>query len=47
MNNQKINFDGQTKATVKTNEEAIELLLLTTKAQTAPLMGLYWMQGLE
>ena len=40
VNNRKINFVGQTKATVKTNKETIELPLLFTKAQTASLMGL-------
>ena len=40
VSNQKINFVGQTKATVKTNKKTIELQLLITKIQTAPLMGL-------
>ena len=47
MNNQKINFLGQTKAMVKTNKEIMEQPLLITKAQTAPLMGLDWMQRLK
>ena len=47
VNNQKIDFVGQTKATVKTNIETIELTLLITKAQTAPPMGLDWMQRLK
>ena len=47
VNYQKNNFIGQTKATVKTNQELIELPLLITKAQTAPLMGLDWMQRLK
>ena len=47
MNNQKINFAGQTKATVKTNEDAIELPLLITKAQTALLIGMDWTQRLR
>ena len=44
LNNRKINFTGQTKATVKTNKETIEVQLLITKTQTAPLMGPDWMQ---
>ena len=32
---------------VKTNKETMELPLLITKAQTAPLMGLDWMQRLK
>ena len=47
VNNQKISFTGQTKAIVKTNKETMELPLLITKAQTAPLMGLDWMQRLK
>ena len=47
VNNQIINFVGQRKATAKTTEETIELPLLITKAQTAPLMGLDWMQRLK
>ena len=47
VNNQKNNFIGQTKATVKTNQETIELPLLITKAQTDPLMELDWMQQLK
>ena len=47
VNNQKISFTGQTKAMVKTNKETKELPLLITKAQTAPLMGLDWMQRLK
>ena len=47
VNNQKIDFTGQTKAMVKTNKEPKELPLLITKAQTAPLMGLDWMQRLK
>ena len=47
VNNQKISFTGQTKAMVKTNKETMELPLLITKAQTAPLMGLDWMQQLK
>ena len=44
VNNQKIDFTGQTKATVETNKETIEFPLLNTKTQTAPVMGLDWMQ---
>ena len=47
VNNQKFSFTGQTKAMVKTNKETMELPLLITKAQTAPLMGLDWMQQLK
>ena len=47
VNNQKISLTGQTKAMVKTNKETMELSLLITKAQTAPLMGLDWMQRLK
>ena len=49
VNNQKIDFVSQTKATVKTNKETIELPLLIAKAQTetAPLMGMDWMQRLK
>ena len=46
VNNRKIAFIGQTQATVKTNNETIKLPLLITKATTAPLMGLDWMQRL-
>ena len=44
VNNQRIEFTGQTNALVKTNKETIELPLLITKAKTSPLMGLDWMQ---
>ena len=47
VNNQKINFVGQTNATLETNKETIELALLITRAQTAPLMGLDQMQRLK
>ena len=46
VNNQKISFVGQVKTTVKTSKETIELSLLITKAQTAPLMRLDSMQQL-
>ena len=38
---------SQTKATVKTNKETIELLLLIKKEKTAPLLGFDWMQRLK
>ena len=47
VNNQNLNFIGQTKATVETNKETIELPLIITKAKTALLMGLDWMQRLK
>ena len=47
VNNQKINFVGHAKATVQTNKETNKLPLLFTKAQTAPLEGLDWMQRLK
>ena len=47
MNNQKITLAGQTKATVKTNNERTEMPLQITKAQTAPLIGLDGMQRLK
>ena len=47
LNCRKINFTGQTKATVKTNKETIEVLLLITKTQTAQLMGPDWMERLH
>ena len=47
VNNQRIEFTGQTNALVKTNKETIDLPLLITKAKTSPLMGLDWMQRLK
>ena len=47
VNNQRIEFTGQTNALVKTNKETIELPLLITKAKTSPLMILDWMQRLQ
>ena len=47
VNNQRIEFTGQTNALVKTNKETIELPLLITKTKTSPLMGLDWMQRLK
>ena len=47
VNNQRIEFTGQTNALVKTNKEIIELPLPITKAKTSPLMGLDCMQRLK
>ena len=51
VNYQQINFARQTKATLRTNKEALELPLLITlitKVQTAPhKIGLKWMQRLK
>ena len=47
VNNQKIEFTGQTNALVKTNKETIDLPLPITKAKTSPLMGLDWMQRVK
>ena len=47
VNNQKIDFIGQTKAMVKTNKETLKITLLITRKTTTPLMGLDWMQQLE
>ena len=47
VNNQRIEFTGQTNALVITNKETIELPLLITKAKSSPLMGLDWMQRLK
>ena len=44
MNNETINFAGQTKAT---NKKTIELPLLFKKTQTALLIGHDWMQQLK
>ena len=43
VNDNKIEFQGQTIATVKTNNTTIKLPLLITKANITPLMGLDWM----
>ena len=43
VNDNKIEFRGQTIATVKTNKMRIQLPLLITKANITPLMGLDWM----
>ena len=46
-NDNKIEFIGQTNATVKTNTTTLQLLLLITKANITPLMGLDWMKRLK
>ena len=46
VNNNKIEFRGQTLATVKTNNTTLQLPLLITKANITPLMGLDWMNRL-
>ena len=46
VNDNKIEFRGQTIATVKTNKMRIQLPLLITKAKIIPLMGLDWMNRL-
>ena len=46
VNDNKIEFRGQTLATVKTNKTTLQLPLLITKANIAPLMGLDWMNWL-
>ena len=47
VNDNKIEFVGQTNATMKTNTTAIKLPLLITKANITPLMGLDWMKQLK
>ena len=47
VNDNKIEFIGQANATVKTNTTALQLPLLITKANIAPLMGLDWMKRLK
>ena len=46
VNDNKIDFLGQTKARVKTNSTTLKLPLLITKANITPLMGLDWMKRL-
>ena len=46
VNDNKIEFRGQTLATVKTNNTTLQLPLLITKANLTPLMGLDWMNRL-
>ena len=46
VNDNKIDFLGQTKALVKTNSTTLQLPLLITKANYTPLMGLDWMKRL-
>ena len=47
VNDNKIEFIGQTNATVKTNTTTLQLPLLSTKANITPLMGLDWMKRLK
>ena len=47
VNDNKIEFVGQTTATVKINETTLQLPLLFTKANITPLMGLDWMKQLQ
>ena len=46
VNDNKIEFRGQTLATVKTNNTTLQLPLLITKANITLLMGLDWMNRL-
>ena len=46
VNDNKIDFLGQTKALVKTNSTTLQLPLLITKTNITPLMGLDWMKRL-
>ena len=46
VNDNKIEFRGQTLATVKLNNTTLQLPLLITKANITPLMGLDWMNRL-
>ena len=46
VNDNKIEYIGQRKATVKTNNTTLQLSLLITKANITPLMGLDWMKRL-
>ena len=46
VNDNKIEFIGQTKATVKTNNTTLQLPLVITKANNLQLMGLDWMKPL-
>ena len=47
VNDNKIEFVGQTNATVKTNKTTLQLPLLITRANITPLLGLDWMKRLE
>ena len=47
VNDNKIEYVGQTNATVKTNKTTLQLPLINTKANITPLMGLDWMKWLE
>ena len=46
VNDNRIDFLGQTKVLVKTNNTTLQLPLLITKANILPLMGLDWMKRL-
>ena len=46
VNDNKIDFLGQTKALVKTNSTTIQRPLILTKTNITPLMGLDWMKRL-
>ena len=47
VNDNKIEFIGQTTATVKTNTTTLQRPLLITKANITPFMGLDWMKRLK
>ena len=47
VNDNKIEFIGQTNATVKTNTTTLQLPLLKTKAKTTLFMGLDWIKRLK
>ena len=47
VNDNKFEFIGQIKATVKTNTTSLQLLLLITDARVTPLMGPDWMKRLK
>ena len=47
VNDNKVEFIGQTNATVKTNTTTLQLPLLITKANITPLMGLDWRKRLK
>ena len=46
VNNDKIQFEGKTKANVEINGEIKKLELLITTKKTNPLLGLDWMKQL-
>ena len=47
VNDNKIEFIGQTNATLKTNTTTLQLSLLIIKANITPLMGSDWMKRLK